>query len=32
MVVNKTLCKLSGVTRDAYMVITINILVGKKMI
>lgn len=32
MIVNKTLCKLSGVTRDAYMVITINILVGKKMI
>ena len=32
MIVNKTLGKLSGVTRDAIMAITINILVGKKMI
>jgi len=30
MQLNKTCCKLSCVTRDAYMVITINILVGKK--
>ena len=30
MIVNKTLCKISGITRDAYSCISINILVGKK--